>query len=106
MVDFTIAGPDNNLNVEMVHGTLADTYNFTIMDSMEQRLQQGVNLGASRIRAALRAWNCACSPPDDKEGPCDIIPHEDELWHRNITLEVVSTYANFSMFRLIFILSY
>jgi hypothetical protein len=106
MVDFTIAGPDNDLNVEMVHNTLADAYNFTMMDSTEQRLQQGVNLGASRIRAALRAWNCAHSPLDDKEGPCNIIPHEDELWHRNITLEVVSTYANFLMFRLIFILSY
>jgi hypothetical protein len=106
MVDFTIAGPNNNLNVEMVHGTLADAYDFTMMDSTEQRLQQHVNLRASCIRAALRAWNCAHSLPDDEEGPCDIIPHEDELWHWNITLEVVSTYANFLMFRLIFILSY
>jgi hypothetical protein len=49
MVDFTIAGPNNNLNVKMVHSTLADTCNSTTLDSMEQRLQQGVNLGASCI---------------------------------------------------------
>jgi hypothetical protein len=106
MVDFTIAGPNNDLNVEMVHSTLTDTYNLTILDSMEQRLQQGVKLRASCIWAALRAWSCVCLLPDNEEGPCNIIPHEDEWWRRNITLEVVSTYANFLMFRLIFNLSY
>lgn len=106
MVDSVIAGSENDLNLKTVHSTLADADNFTTMDTTEQRLQQAVNLGASRIRAAVRAWNCARSPPDDEGGPCRIIHRVDEWWRENIALEVVSTDTNFLMCISIFNWSY